>query len=687
MSTKFVNREISWLNFNERVLQEAEDNRVPLGERLKFIGIFSSNRDEFFRVRVATLRRMVTFKKQVTADLGINPVEILSKVEEKMRKLQKRFDKAYLNILKDLEKERIFIVNEKQLNVEEGEYVKSYFRQKVRMEVFPFSIQTGKEFPALQDSSIYLALRFVTQKDKDFKYWLIEVPNAVPRFLVLPKNGEDTRILFLDDVIRYNINDIFQIFDLKKVESYTIKFTRDAELDIDNDVSQSLLSAIEQSLEKRKVANPLRFIYDAEMPKDFLDFLIQQMGISNRVQLYPGLRYHNFKDFIRFPSVGSDALWYKFSGHVPHAELNHSKGYIQAIQQRDILLYYPYHNFDHFLDLLREAAIDPSVSHIRITLYRLASDSHVIKSLVNAVRNGKYVTVVIELRARFDEASNIYWANKMIDEGIRVITGVPGLKVHSKLCLITRREKNKKIYYAAIGTGNFHEKTAKLYTDFMLLTANPSITKEAREMFTFFERNYVVPKFNNLLVAPFNLRSRIIALINREIRMARAGKPARIFMKLNNLVDAEIIEKLYQASQVGVHIQLIIRGICSLVAGIPEQSDHIQVISIIDKYLEHARVFIFENGGEQEVFIGSADMMARNLDFRVEIVTPIEDERLKKEIIAIMKIQWEDNQRARIIDKDQKNEYVLANKMIPVRSQEDIYNYLKTVSSPKKAKH
>lgn len=687
MSTKFVNREISWLNFNERVLQEAEDNRVPLGERLKFIGIFSSNRDEFFRVRVATLRRMVTFKKQVTADLGINPVEILSKVEEKMRKLQKRFDKAYLNILKDLEKEKIFIIHEKQLDKEEGEYVKNYFRQKVRMEVFPFSIQTEKEFPALQDSSIYLALRFVTQKDKDFKYWLIEVPNSVPRFLVLPKKEDYTRILFLDDVIRYNINDIFQIFDLKKVESYTIKFTRDAELDIDNDVSQSLLTAIEQSLEKRKVANPLRFIYDAEMPKDFLDFLIQQMGISNRVQLYPGLRYHNFKDFIRFPFVGSDELWYKFSGHIPHEDLNQSKGYIQTIQQKDVLLYYPYHNFDHFLDLLREAAIDPLVSHIRITLYRLATDSHVIKSLVNAVRNGKFVTVVIELRARFDEASNIHWANKLIDEGIRVITGVPGLKVHSKLCLITRREKKKKVYYAAIGTGNFHEKTAKLYTDFMLLTANPSLTKEAREMFTFFERNYVVPKFNKLLVAPFNLRSRIIALINREMRMARAGRSARIFMKLNNLVDVEIIEKLYQASEVGVHVQLVIRGICSLVAGIPNQSENIHVISIIDKYLEHARVFIFENGGENEVYIGSADMMARNLDFRVEIVTPIEDPKLSKEIIEIMRIQWEDNQKARIIDKDQRNEYVLQHSETPYRSQDEIHTYLKYISSPKKLKH
>ena len=687
MSTKFVNREISWLNFNERVLQEAEDNRVPLGERLKFIGIFSSNRDEFFRVRVATLRRMVTFKKQVTADLGINPVEILSKVEEKMRKLQKRFDKAYLNILKDLEKEKIFIIHEKQLDKEEGEYVKNYFRQKVRMEVFPFSIQTEKEFPALQDSSIYLALRFVTQKDKDFKYWLIEVPNSVPRFLVLPKKEDYTRILFLDDVIRYNINDIFQIFDLKKVESYTIKFTRDAELDIDNDVSQSLLTAIEQSLEKRKVANPLRFIYDAEMPKDFLDFLIQQMGISNRVQLYPGLRYHNFKDFIRFPFVGSDELWYKFSGHIPHEDLNQSKGYIQTIQQKDVLLYYPYHNFDHFLDLLREAAIDPLVSHIRITLYRLATDSHVIKSLVNAVRNGKFVTVVIELRARFDEASNIHWANKLIDEGIRVITGVPGLKVHSKLCLITRREKKKKVFYAAIGTGNFHEKTAKLYTDFMLLTANPSLTKEAREMFTFFERNYVVPKFNKLLVAPFNLRSRIIALINREMRMARAGRSARIFMKLNNLVDVEIIEKLYQASEVGVHVQLVIRGICSLVAGIPNQSENIHVISIIDKYLEHARVFIFENGGENEVYIGSADMMARNLDFRVEIVTPIEDPKLSKEIIEIMRIQWEDNQKARIIDKDQRNEYVLQHSETPYRSQDEIHTYLKYISSPKKLKH
>lgn len=683
---KIINRELSWLSFNERVLQEAESANVPLLERLRFIGIFSSNRDEFFRVRVATLRRMVDFQKLSKERIDFNAVSVLDQVENKIKKLQKRFDKAYLTILEELKKEKIFITNEKQLNEEQGIFVRKYFREKVRLEIFPIAIYPDKDFPLLQDASIYLSIRFKDKTDKSYKYWVIELPNILPRFLVLPTDGNKTEIMFLDDVIRFNFDEIFQIYDYKQFEAYTIKFTRDAELDIDNDVSQSFLMAVELSLEKRRVAEPLRFIYDADMPLDFLDFIVAQMDISKRGHLYAGLRYHNFKDFIKFPIVGDKKLWYNFPDPLPHPDLIKCKGIINKMKEKDILLYFPYHSFDYFLDLLREAAIDPMVSHIRMTIYRLANESHIIKSLINAVRNGKFVTVVIELRARFDEASNIKWANKLIEEGIRVIPGVNGLKVHSKLCLITRREQSKKIYYSAIGTGNFHEKTAKVYTDYLLLSANQIINKEARELFSFFERNYMTPKPNKLLLAPFNLRSRIISLINREIRNAKNGKKAEIMMKMNNLVDPEMVMKLYQASQSGVKIKLIIRGICALVPNIKEQSEHIEVISIVDKYLEHGRVFIFGNEGVPDIYIGSSDMMARNLDFRIELLTPILDTKIANQVLDIMNIQWSDNQKARIISEDQKNEFRKTGTENIVRSQDDIYEYYHKYALPKKVK-
>jgi polyphosphate kinase len=681
---KIINRELSWLSFNERVLQEAESPNVPLLERLRFVGIFSSNRDEFFRVRVATLRRMVTFQKQSDEQFDFNASMVLDQVEEKIKKLQKRFDKAYFNILEDLEKEQIFIVNENQINEQQGIFVKKYFREKVRLEIFPISVNPEKDFPLLQDASIYLAIRFLDKKDKEFKYWLIEVPSSLPRFLVLPTDGSKTEIMFLDDVIRFNFDEIFQIYDHKNLESYTIKFTRDAELDIDNDVSQSFLMAVELSLEKRKAAEPLRFIYDADMPKDFLNFIVEQMDISKRGHLYAGLRYHNFKDFMKFPTVGKPNLWYNFPPQLPHPDFEKSRGLMNKIKEKDILLYFPYHSFDYFLDLLREAAIDPLVSHIRITIYRLANDSHVIKSLINAVRNGKFVTVVIELRARFDEASNIKWANKLIEEGIRVIPGVNGLKVHTKLCLITRRENGKKIYYSAIGTGNFHEKTARIYTDFLLLTANQILNKEARELFSFFEKNYMAPKPNKLLVAPFNLRFRIVSLINREIRFAKSGVKAEIMMKMNNLVDPEIVMKLYQASQSGVKIKLIIRGICALVANVEEQSENIEVISIVDKFLEHGRVFIFENGGSPDVYLGSSDMMARNLDFRVELLAPLLDQNISNQVLDIMNMQWNDNQKARIISEDQSNKFREPKDDTIIRSQDDIYDYYEKFAQQQK---
>jgi polyphosphate kinase len=681
-----INRELSWLSFNERVLQEAEDVKNPLIERLRFLGIFSNNLDEFFRVRVATIARMLSLEQQASKDLGMKPSELLKKIHAKVVELQKRFDRDYLMIREELKKERVFIINENDLTASQGGFVKKYYHEKVRQEVFPIMVREDREFPTLHDSSIYLAIRFYKLRPKGekaaYSYSVIEVPtHAIPRFLVLPKEGDTTFIIFIDDVIRYNLRDIFSIFPFDKIEAYTIKFTRDAELDIDNDVSTSFLDALELSLKQRKEGDPLRFVFDKQMPANFQQFLMQKLNIEHHDAILPGARYHNFKDFMRFPNIGGSHLVYQYRPQLRHNDLAMANSMLDTLKKKDILLYYPYHTFDHFLDLLREAALDPLVSHVRITLYRMASDSYVIRSLINAARNGKDVTVVVELRARFDEEANIHWANILREEGIKVITGVPGLKVHSKLCLITRREGGKKIYYGGIGTGNFHEKTAKVYTDAFMLTANQSITREAREMFTFFEQNYLIPRLRNLLVAPFNLRSRLIFMINRESRNARAGKPAEIIMKMNSLVDEEMIDRLYFASKSGVKVRLIVRGICSLIPGLPKISENIEAISLIGKFLEHPRIFVFGPPGNREVYLGSADLMTRNLDYRVELVCPVLDENVKQQIIDILDIQWNGNQKVRFFDKDQQNRYRLpAPGEPPITGQEAIYDYFEELA-------
>lgn len=671
-----INRELSWLSFNERVLQEAESTTVPLLERLKFLGIYSNNLDEFFRVRIATLKRMSDVDKNVKIDIGISPSKLLVKINEKLKQLSARYDKAYQVLLKELEKEKIFILNEKRLDKEQGDFVKSFFQEKVRLEIFPVMLDKVKEFPVLQDASIYLAVRFSKTKTKETHYALIEVPTqTLSRFVVLPPKKDKQFILFLDDVIRYNLKSIFQIYDFDKIEAYTIKFTRDAELDVDNDVSLTLLESMELGLKKRKEGNALRFLYDAEMPKDFQHYLIKKMELDKKTELYAGSRYHNFKDFIRFPNLGKTHLLNPKQEHILHPDLHKTKSILAKMKEKDVLLNFPYHSFDYFLDLLREAAIDPNVSHVRITLYRVSSNSHVIKSLITALHNGKDVTVFIELRARFDEEANIDWANVLREAGARVITGISGLKVHSKLCIITRREKGNKIYYGCIGTGNLHEKTSRIYTDAMLLTCNQTITKEARQIFTFFDKNYSVPKLQKLLIAPFNLRSKLNTLINREIKHAKAGKKAEVFLKLNNLVDGEMIQKLYHASKAGVKVRLIIRGICSLIPNLPGLSENIQAISIIDKYLEHNRVFMFHNLGKPEIYIGSADLMTRNLDFRVEIVTPILDEKLQKQVLQLMDFQWRDNVKARIFNETQNNLFKKQTTAIALRSQDAIYDF------------
>jgi len=676
----YINREISWLSFNERVLQEAADRTTPLIERLKFLGIFSNNRDEFYRVRVATVRRLSKLGRKAITVYGEDPKELLTKLQRRVIEQQNRFENIYQELLKELAASNVFIINERQLSVTQKTYIREYFSQEVMSTLFPVMIDDNKPFPYMKDKASYLYLRLesILQKQKN-KFAIIEIPSKIiSRFVVLPKQGNKHYIILLDDVIRFNTDQIFDVFGYRTVEAYNIKLTRDAELDMDNDVSKSMIEKITKSVKARKQGQPVRFVYDAAMPNDMLKYIMKKLGMAKKDNAIPGGRYHNFKDFINFPNLGDKGLVYNHPPALQHKYLtNNPFTTLHAIKQRDILLHYPYHTYNHIINLLREASIDPKVESIKITLYRVADSSKIANALINAIKNGKKVSVLVELQARFDEENNIYWANKLQEEGARVIYGVPGLKVHSKLILITTRENGKLVNYAHIGTGNFNEKTARIYTDFSLLTANKQISDDLVKVFDFYENNFKVFQFKHLLVAPFFMRKELIQLINKEITNAKSKKEASILLKLNSLVDKEMIEKLYEASKAGVKVTLIIRGACSLVTDLEGWSDNIKAYSIVDKYLEHTRVFIFHNNGQEKIYISSADWMSRNLDSRSEVAMPIYDEEVRKQIKDIINIQLSGNTKVRILDKKQENHYKKAKPgEKKVRAQDEVYNYL-----------
>ncbi len=678
-----INRELSWLAFNDRVLQEAEDKTVPLIERLKFLGIYSNNRDEFFRVRVATLKRVVKHQKKAEELMGENPVRLLEKIKQAVIAQQDKFEHIYQVIIRELNKQNISIINEKQLSPAQGTFVKEYFREKVKGSLFPIMLDSPSPFPYLKDRLGYLIIK-LGRKDssKKNKYAIIEVPtDTISRFVVLPKEKDKNYILLLDDVIRYCLDDIFQNFDHDYIESYNIKLTRDAEIDIDTDLSKSFVEKISKGLKARKTGQPVRLVYDSEIAPDMLDFIMKKIKLGKDDNPIPGGRYHNFKDFISFPNIGHPDLSYKKNIPLKHPDLKDQSSIIKVIKKKDVLLTYPYQSFDHIIDLLREASIDPKVQSIRITLYRVAKNSNIVKALINALKNGKQVTAVIELQARFDEEANIYWSGKLQEEGAKVIYGVPGLKVHSKLFLITRKESGKINHYAHIGTGNFNGDTSKVYTDQTLLTSNKIITEEIEKVFDFYLDNFKGGIYKHLLVSPFFMRKRLVQLINKEIQNAKANKPASIILKLNNLVDDEMIRKLYEASAEGVKIKLIVRGICSLVAGVSGLSENIEAISIVDKYLEHSRVFIFHNNGDEKYFISSADWMTRNLDHRSEVAVPIYDKEIQQQLKKIINILWSDNTKVRILGSTQNNSYRKSNSKVKIRAQEEIYTLLK----PKKS--
>ncbi|MBL7910519.1 MAG: polyphosphate kinase 1 [Bacteroidia bacterium] len=677
----YINREISWLSFNERVLQEAADPTTPLIERLKFLGIFSNNRDEFYRVRVATVRRLAKLGKKALAIYDEDPKELLTRLQRKVIEQQIRFENIYQEILKELAINDVFIINEKQLTTSQANFVRDYFRDEIVSTLFPVMIDDTKPFPFLKDkaSYLYLKLESIVNKQKN-KYAIIEIPSKIiSRFVVLPKQGNKHFIMLLDDAIRFNTDQIFDVFGFRTVESYNIKLTRDAELDMDNDVSKSMIEKISKSVKARKQGLPVRFVYDAAMPNDMLRYIMKKLGMAKKDNAIPGGRYHNFKDFIGFPKLGEKSLTYNSPPYLQHKYLiNNPLSTLRAIKSNDILLHYPYHTYNHIITLLREASIDPIVETIKITLYRVADSSKIANALINAVKNGKKVTVVVELQARFDEENNIYWANKLQEEGAKVIYGVQGLKVHSKLFLITTREGGKEVKYAHIGTGNFNETTARVYTDFSLLTCNKLIADDLSKIFDFYENNFKVFNFKTLLVAPFYMRKVFTDLIQKEIQNAKSKKPAAITLKMNSLVDKEMIEKLYEASKAGVQITLIIRGACSLVTDFDGWSDNIKAYSIVDKYLEHTRVFIFHDNGKEKIFISSADWMSRNLDSRSEVAVPIFDEGIRAQLKEIIRIQLSGNTKVRIIDKKQENFYKKAKPgEKKVRAQDEVYNYLK----------
>jgi len=681
---KFINREISWLSFNERVLQEANDPNTPLFERIRFIGIFSNNLDEFFRVRVATVRRMVLLGGDEENLLGkLTPRELHEKIQKIVIEQQHKVQEIYRNILEELKEHNIFMITENEYTADQGKFVKKYFYNKVLPNLVPIMLSKKNKFPYLRDRSVYLATKLSKKSNpKDFAYSLIRIPGrSVPRFLVLPKENGKKFVTMLDDVIRYCMEDLFFYFDYDLYEAFTIKITRDAELDLDDDISKSFIEKMSQSLKKRKKGKPVRLIYDREMPEDFLNFLLKKMKLKDGEDAIPGGRYHNHKDFMNFPEIGKKEHYYAKLPPSRHKDLPPFTSILKVLRNKDVMLHFPYQTFNHVIDFIREAAIDPQVKEIGLTIYRVASSSKVVNTLLNAVRNGKKVTVVIELQARFDEEANIFWSNKLQEEGANVINGVPGMKVHSKLAWVQRKEGDELKNYAYVGTGNFHEGTAGVYADDGLLTADPRIADEVEKVFDFFNQNYKHFNYQHLVVSPFTMRNHFEEHIKNETKLAKEGKDAWMILKMNSLIDTRMMNLLYKASKAGVKIKLIVRGIFGLQVGIKELSENIEAISIVDKYLEHSRIFLFGNNGDEKMYISSADWMPRNLNRRIEVACPIYDESIKNELKEMLRIQLQDNSKSRILDLSLSNKYVKDKSGHSFRAQEDYYNFIKSIST------
>ena len=665
-----LNRDISWLSFNERVLQEAQDSTVPLIERMRFLGIYSNNLDEFFRVRVATSLRLKKALNGVDPEKAEETAAVLAEIQKKVISLQQVFYSTYEEILDELEVHHIYIKDESDLNEEQQHFVRKFFLKEVESLITPIILSNIKKFPYLKDKSVYLFISLQKKSEKNINA-LIELPtDYLSRFIVLPSPNGEKHIIYLDDVIRFNMPYILSIFSPQEIESYIIKVTRDSELDLDDDFSESYYERITKSLANRKKGRVVRLVYDKEMPQHHIDFILSNIKMSNEDNLIPGGKYHNFRDFMGFPSLGNDQLTFNKLEPIEHKYIDETRPLLKQVSDKDFLFHFPYHPFDYIIDLIREAAIDPKVTSIKMSLYRVAPKSKIIKALKNAARNGKMVYVVIELRARFDEEANLEWSKQLQEENIRIDFGLKGLKVHSKLLLIQRKTKGELKNYALISTGNFHEKTSEIYGDTALLTSDVRITNDVAKVFEIFDKPYLPFTFDHLLIAPINLRKGLMDAIDSEIQKVNEGGKGYIFLKLNNLVDEGMITALYEAADKGVEIRLIVRGVCSLIP-----RTNIMVHSIVGRFLEHSRIFWFGDESTGTIYMGSADLMTRNLDVRVEAVTPIYDSVLRTELVDYLNLQWRDNKSARVIDAVSSNQ-MYTNNEEPVDSQIDWFSHL-----------
>ncbi|RAJ99011.1 polyphosphate kinase [Aliidiomarina maris] len=675
---KFFPKELSWLAFNQRVLQEAGDKNVPVVERMRFLGIFSNNMDEFFRVRVADVRRRIFFA-QTTAEHS-EAEQLMAAIQQQVISLQAQFEQIYLDVLKALLRKNIRVIDEQQASAEEKRWLTTFFEEKIKRYIVPLLIgQSTNLIKAINEDATYLCVEIVYQGE--LTYAAIEVPTEeLPRFIKLPfkSSNRNKRIILLDNVICLCLETLFRgIVPFDNLQAFSFKLTRDADYRLPHDIDQSLLEQMEEGIRQRFDAEPVRLVYDRSMPRRMLYFLHDKLHLTSHDSLVAGGRYRNTRDFVTFENWGHRSMVNPKLTPLDLPTLVQQASMFEALQRNDALLYFPYHKFAHITELVRQASYDPQVQSIQMCIYRVAPHSRIVHSLIEAVNNGKKVTVMVELQARFDEEANIEWAKRMTQEGIRVIFGIKGLKVHAKLILIKRKEGDLVRQYAHIGTGNLNEKTAQIYTDFSLLTADEDICSDVDKVFQYLEAPYRRFNFSHIWLSPVTTRSKFNRLLAHEIRTAREGQPARVLLKVNNLVDEPLIEHLYKASQAGVHIRIIVRGMCQLRAGVTGMSDNIEVISIVDRFLEHPRVFCFHNGGANDVYISSADLMTRNLDERVELTCPILGPELKQQVIDILELQWRDNTKARVIDSEQRNLYRKRGNKKKFRAQTAIYDYLK----------
>ena len=679
-SKRFVNREHSWLDFNERVLQEAADVSVPIIERLRFLGIFSNNLDEFFQVRYATVKRIAQSVKSGKKVLGgTNAIELLEEITNRVINLQFKSNKILSLIEKSLKKEQIHFLNEKEVLPEQEVFLREYFLSKISPALVTVILNENRE-QDFTDNTAFLVIKMEfdnLKKSNNKKYAIIEILNDLDRFIVLPKTSNIQYIMLIDDLIRYHFDKIFSFFNYNSIEGHMIKITRDSELDLEGDASKSYIEKITESIKDRMFSEPVRMVYDSNISKDTLSFIMNKLTLNPDGSIIPGGRYHHRRDYMKFPSLGRIDLLYPKQDPLPLPGLSLSANILEAISKKDYMIFTPYHSFSYLIKFLREAALDPKVKRIKITIYRLSKFSQVISSLINAAKNGKKVLVQIELQARFDEKNNIESATRLEASGVQVTFGIPGLKVHSKICVIEREEGEKIKRYGFISTGNFNEITAKIYTDYTLFTSDQKILKEVNKVFNFIEVSYKLKTFKHLIVSPHNTFNSINRLIDNEILQHNQGKKSGIKLKINNITDYRMIDKLYHASQQGVKIQMIVRGVCCLIPGVKGLSENIEVISIIDRFLEHPRVMIFENDTNPNVYISSADLMTRNMSERVEVGCPIYDLDIKKQIIDTFTIAWSDNVKARFINKEIKQNTIKKRDDSSVRSQRETYNYFK----------